>query len=177
MTSCTFVDRQHSILRMEPQSWTTHWERHDSRESLSQSEQALLLLADQGQEKSYAPYSKFKVGVAALLANGATIFGGNQENAAYPMCQCGEQVVLGACSAQHPGVAVLTIAITVSGPVPVPEPAAPCGSCRQIIYETELRGKRPITILLQGDAAGPVYRFDSIRDLLPFAFGPSWLSE
>ena len=42
-------------------------------------------------EQSYAPYSKFHVGAAALLADGTIVTGSNQENAAYPSGLCAER--------------------------------------------------------------------------------------
>lgn len=44
--------------------------------------------------QSYAPYSKFHVGAAALLADGTIVTGSNQENAAYPSGLCAERVTL-----------------------------------------------------------------------------------
>ena len=40
--------------------------------------------AFEASKKAYAPYSKFSVGAAALLANCTVVTGTNQENAAYP---------------------------------------------------------------------------------------------
>ena len=43
---------------------------------------------------SYSPYSKFKVGAAALLKDGTIITGTNVENASYGLSMCAERVCL-----------------------------------------------------------------------------------
>ena len=55
-----------------------------SYDELSNIEKNLIDLAKKASNKSYAPYSKFQVGAAALLENGEIVTGNNQENAAYP---------------------------------------------------------------------------------------------
>lgn len=135
----------------------------------------LLEEARRALQKSYSPYSKFKVAAALQLANGQLISGANQENAAYPMCLCAEQVALSAASSMYPGVPVLAMAIVVhSERHLVDRPAAPCGACRQVICETELRQQQPIALWLQG-AAGEVFHVNSGRDILPLSFDGSFL--
>ena len=51
---------------------------------LDESERLLLRSAKEAADRSYAPYSNFRVGVALLLSNGEIITGNNQENSAYP---------------------------------------------------------------------------------------------
>src|SRR5690554_7569445 len=53
-------------------------------EECSDIEKKLIEAAKNATLNSYAPYSEFHVGAAALLANGEIITGNNQENAAYP---------------------------------------------------------------------------------------------
>jgi cytidine deaminase len=48
------------------------------------------------------------------------------------------------------------------------EPASPCGSCRQVIIETETRFKQPVRILLYGTAY--TYVMDGIKELMPLSF-------
>ena len=67
------------------------------------------------------------------------------------------------------------LAITVKNLKQVIEhPAAPCGACRQIIYETERKNDTSIRIILQGET-GPVYIIEQGRDLLPLAFDETYL--
>jgi cytidine deaminase len=50
------------------------------------------------------------------------------------------------------------------------EPVKPCGSCRQVMMETEVRGKQLIRIILDGKKKIQV--FEGVSNLLPFAFKP-----
>jgi cytidine deaminase len=142
----------------------------ESINALPAADHALMQAARNALVNSYSPYSSFKVAAAALLANGEIITGTNQENASYPVGICAEGTVLSAVSAMFPGVAVKKIAVTVkSGHSLVSKPVAPCGICRQRIYEYEMRFNSDIEILMMGED-GEVYVVKSIKDLLPLAF-------
>ncbi len=139
-------------------------------EELSHEEQHLLELAIEATGRSYAPYSHFCVGAAVRLANGVEIMGCNQENAAFPAGLCAERTAIFAAGAQFPDVPVQMLAIaarTPSGELQ-DEPVAPCGTCRQVIIETETRFKQPIRILLYG--RNKIYIIDGISGLMPLSF-------
>lgn len=130
----------------------------------------LLRQAHEATDNSYAPYSKFRVGAAARLANGVVIKGNNIENAAYPSGLCAERVTLFAAQAQYPDVPVEALAITARSEITeVTEPVAPCGACRQVMVETEQRSGIPMRVICQGDT-GKVFVFDGIETLMPFIF-------
>lgn len=148
---------------------------YDTTEELAAADATLLQHAKAALVKSYSPYSKFQVGAAVRLANGAILSGANQENASYPMCLCAEQVTLATAASQYPGVAIEAIAITVhSGLKDITQPASPCGACRQVLCETELRHHQPIRMILQG-ASGPVFILKKASDLMPLSFDGSFL--
>ena len=128
-------------------------------EELTAEEQHLLELAIEATGRSYAPYSKFHVGAAVRLENGVEIIGCNQENAA-----------LFAAGAQYPDVPVKMLSIAARGTDGelLEEPVGPCGSCRQVIIESETRAGDPIRILLYGKKY--VYVIDGIRQLMPLTF-------
>ncbi len=63
-------------------------------EELTLEEQQLLQSAIEATERSYTPYSHFRVGAAVKLDNGIEITGSNQENAAYPSGLCAERTAL-----------------------------------------------------------------------------------
>ncbi|KGE86694.1 MAG: cytidine deaminase [Phaeodactylibacter xiamenensis] len=148
---------------------------YDSVDELSAADQTLLQSAGQAMDLAYAPYSNFKVGAAAQLSNGTIVQGANQENAAYPMCLCAERVALGNASLNYPEQKLEVIAIRVRNEnKAVPEPAAPCGSCRQAISEMEDRQQQPIRILMQGDDS-TVYEVESGQALLPVGFNRDFL--
>ena len=52
---------------------------------LTEEDRKLVDAACKATQRSYAPYSHFSVGAAALLENGVVVTGSNQENAAYPL--------------------------------------------------------------------------------------------
>ena len=136
--------------------------------------QQLIELAKQQTEKSYAPYSKFNVGAVVLLENGEVIGGNNQENAAYPSGLCAERVAMFYANAQHPDTKPIAIAIAAKNADGfLKTPISPCGSCRQVLLETELRYGEKIKIYLYGTEK--IYLINSIQDLLPFAFSQEQL--
>ncbi|MCC6723704.1 MAG: cytidine deaminase [Saprospiraceae bacterium] len=154
---------------------TTQYDSFDSLEELSENDRAVLLLAKKSLENSYSPYSNFKVGAAVLLRNGELMGGSNYENASYPLCICAEQTVLTTAANIYPGVAPLVIAIAIRNPAQVIDrPGLPCGACRQVICETEMKNNQPIRVVLQGET-GPIFVFENGRDLLPLAFDKTFL--
>jgi len=52
----------------------------------------------------------------------------------------------------------------------IKQTASPCGSCRQVISETEMRFDKPIRMVLVSKES--ILIFDSIEDLLPLSFKP-----
>ena len=139
-------------------------------DELSAEEQHLVNLAIEATNRSYAPYSNFHVGAAVRLENGEEIIGCNQENAAYPSGLCAERTALFSAGAQYPDVPVEMLAIAARGTDGelLSEPVSPCGSCRQVIIESETRAGHPIRILLYGRKC--VYVIDGIGKLMPLMF-------
>ena len=136
---------------------------------LTDEEQQLLTSAIEATERSYAPYSKFRVGAAVRLADGTIVKGSNQENAASPSGLCAERTALFAAGAQHPGVPIVSMAIAGGpGMTLCDEPATPCGSCRQVMAEYQMTGGRPISVIMTGARA--IWKFDSVDDVLPLIF-------
>ena len=139
-------------------------------DELSAEEQHLVNLAIEATNRSYAPYSNFHVGAAVRLENGEEIIGCNQENAAYPSGLCAERTALFSAGAQYPDVPVEMLAIAARGTDGelLSDPVSPCGSCRQVIIESETRAGHPIRILLYGRKC--VYVIDGIGKLMPLMF-------
>jgi cytidine deaminase len=137
---------------------------------LTDQERELVEQAKASTYNSYAPYSHFHVGAAILLKNGVIVPGCNQENAAFPSGLCAERSALFAAGAQYPDQPVLMLAIAVrdSKGEFLAEPASPCGSCRQVIIETETRFQQPVRILLYGTSH--TYVMDGIQQLMPLSF-------
>ncbi|MCS7035968.1 MAG: cytidine deaminase [Saprospiraceae bacterium] len=144
-------------------------------EALPPDDRQLLAAAVNALEKSYAPYSGFRVGAAARLSNGAVVSGANFENVAYPMCLCAERSTVAAALSQYPEARITTLAVTAASTKhPVTSPAMPCGACRQVLFEVEQKYGQPLRLILQGQA-GPIWVFERVSDLLPLAFGPEML--
>lgn len=145
-------------------------------DELSKLDQLLVQTAMEATTRSYAPYSRFSVGAAALLANGTVVTGTNQENAAYPSGLCAERTTLFYANSQYPDQAVVTLAIAARTEKDfIDSPIPPCGACRQVILETENRYGQPIRILLYGKKS--IYEVKSIGDLLPLSFDASAMEE
>lgn len=149
---------------------TSTLEEYASREELDMPDAELLKRADEAGQNAYAPYSVFHVGAALRLEDGTILTGNNQENVAYPSGLCAERVAVFYANAVHPDKAVTTLAVTcASEKFEVNRPLSPCGSCRQVLAETERRYGRPMRIILAG-ASGPVHIAASAGDLLPLSF-------
>jgi cytidine deaminase len=148
---------------------------YNNIDELEENERELVQVAVDQLSNAYAPYSLFHVGAAVRLENNVICPGSNQENASYPLCMCGERVALYNAAANFPGIAPLTLAITIHNEkMEIHKPVSPCGACRQVIAEHEFRYKRPIRILLKSD--GPqIIALSSVKDILPLGFDGSFL--
>lgn len=145
---------------------------------LCEEDRRLVEKAKEMTRTSHAPYSRFHVGAAVLLANGEVVGGSNQENAAFSAGTCAERSACFYAAARWPGVAFRKIAIAawtrLRRPVSVPDPAcfqadpiSPCGVCRQALLEYE-NAYGPIEVILYG--ADRTYVLPSVASLLPLCF-------
>lgn len=107
--------------------------------------------------RAYAPYSRVLVGACAVTDDGRLVRGCNVENASIGLTLCAECGLVSDLAASGGGRLVAISVVAGDG-----KPLAPCGRCRQILFEHGGGG-----LLLDGDD-GPV-RMDA---LLPGAFGP-----
>jgi cytidine deaminase len=138
---------------------------------LSPSDQELVHRAYEIAEKAYAPYSAFKVGAAVKLEDGSIVVGSNQENIAYPSGLCAERVALFYTGANFPHLKVKTVCVVAKGDLlPVEQLLSPCGACRQVMLETEIRQNDMYRVILVSQNERTIV-FESAKDLLPFAFG------
>ncbi len=111
-------------------------------------------------KNAHAPYSNFHVGSAILLTNGKIYTGCNVENASYGMTNCAERTAIFSAVAEL-GPRIETQAVAVLNDKGVA--CAPCGACRQVIFEFG----PDATIFFQG-ASGP--KEAHITELLPEGF-------
>ena len=144
-------------------------ESYNNITELPADEQELVKLAEEAAKNAYAKYSHFFVGAAVKLANGKIITGNNQENNAYPSGLCAERVALFYANAKYPDVPVIKMAIVaIYKDEILQEPVAPCGACRQVMLETEVRFDTPIRTILVGK--NKILAMNDIKSMLPLSF-------
>jgi cytidine deaminase len=121
----------------------------------------LRALARAAAERSYSPYSRFRVGAAVLLQDGSVFTGANIENASYRLTICAEHTAIAkAVNEAGPGVRIRAIAVDNLNDAA----SFPCGPCRQILLEFGT----PETWVFAPSDDGPADA--PLRELLPFGF-------
>ena len=146
-----------------------NYEEYSSIEEMDPKDQALVREAIEAQKGSYAPYSRFNVGAAVLLEDGTVVRGANQENAAYPSGLCAERTAMFAAGANHPGKAMVSLAIVGGfGHSVSPTPCSPCGACRQVMAEYQTLSGKPMSVIMFG--TDKAWKFSRVDDILPFIF-------
>ncbi|HYZ47920.1 MAG TPA: cytidine deaminase [Sphingomonas sp.] len=137
---------------------------------------ALIEAARQAARNAHAPYSRFGVGAALLLADGSVVTGCNFENASYGLSLCAETVALATANSQ--GRLRDVVEIGVVGGAIRPEgligltPVSPCGRCRQVLNEAAQLGGRDLLVHCAA-AQGQAVQSYRLSQLLPHAFGPA----
>jgi len=124
--------------------------------------EALRAAARDVMTRAYVPYSKFPVGVAALVDDGRIVVGCNVENASYPVGLCAECGLVSQLHASGGGRLVAFTCVDGQG-----NTLMPCGRCRQLLWEHG--GAR----LLVDSVSG----IKPMSEVLPDAFGPDDLTE
>ena len=112
--------------------------------------------------RAYAPYSRYKVGAAALVSDGRIVAGCNVENASYGVTLCAECALVGDLHMSGGGQLVAFICVNNDG-----QTIMPCGRCRQLLYEHAMP-----EMLLE-----TVSGIRTIDEVLPDAFGPRDLED
>jgi cytidine deaminase len=112
--------------------------------------------------KAYAPYSRFRVGAAALVDDGRVVVGCNVENAAYGVVLCAECGLVSSLHATGGGRLVAFTCVDQHGEV-----LMPCGRCRQLLWESG--GSELLVETVSG--------IRQMSEVLPDAFGPHDLKE
>ena len=124
-------------------------------ESLHQSAKEIM-------KKAYAPYSNFKVGVAALVDDGRIVVGCNSENASYGVGLCAECGLISSLTATGGGRLIAAVCVDGDGNY-----LSPCGRCRQLLFE---HGGNEM-LFMTPDGPKPM------SHMLPWAFGPEDLNK
>jgi cytidine deaminase len=116
-------------------------------------------LAIDAATRSYAPYSHVSVGAGAVCSSGDFVVGSNIENASYGLTLCAECSLISDL-VRRQGGRLLAVSIVAGDGKPI----APCGRCRQLLFE---HGGNDL-LLDAGDDQPPL----RLAELLPDAFGP-----
>lgn len=126
--------------------------------------QELIEKALEARERSYSPYSKFKVGAALLGENGKIYTGCNIENASYSPTNCAERTAF--FKAVSEGQKDFKAIAIVGGKEKKINFCAPCGVCRQVMAEFCDREKFRV-ILAKSETE---YKEYTLEELLPLSF-------
>lgn len=131
---------------------------------MDETAEKLLSAARECRERAFAPFSGFRVG-AAVEADDGTIFAGcNVESASYGLTMCAERVaIFSAVAAGRNRIKRISVVAESD------ELTAPCGACRQVIWE--FGGDIPVLIVNTNGES--VER--QMSELLPMAFDSSYL--
>jgi cytidine deaminase len=125
----------------------------------------LLRAAKDASHRAYAPYSHFYVGCAVRSVSGAIYSGCNVENESFPAGVCAERAAVAAAIAREgPQPEIMDILVYALGSDRQHTACAPCGICRQVIYECAPRATVGFFI-----ADGEYIEVGAV-DLLPHAF-------
>lgn len=124
---------------------------------------ALEQAAREVAEKAYCPYSHYRVGAALEADDGSVWAGCNVENASYSLTICAERSAL--VAAVSAGRRRFRRVVIVGGEG---RPAAPCGACRQMLFEFNPR-MEVVACTLDPEGERVSWRLD---ELLVGGFGP-----
>jgi cytidine deaminase len=145
------------------------YQEYESLSEMAPEDQQLIIEAGKAANHAYAPYSQFRVGAAVRLESGMIVRGSNVENAAFPSGICAERTAISGCVSNYPDDKPVAIAVTaINEDGLTPECISPCGNCRQVIAEEEMRTGKRIRIILSGKEKIQV--IESISLMLPLQF-------
>lgn len=120
--------------------------------------------AKKAMEKSYSPYSGFKVGAALLAKSGKVYTGCNVENASYAATVCAERTAFfKALSEGEREFEKIAVAGGKNGEIS--DFCLPCGVCRQVM--AEFCGNDFVIVMLGADDS---LNQKTLKELLPEPF-------
>jgi cytidine deaminase len=142
---------------------------YGSLNQLAPQDKIVAEAAVEAMKSAYAPYSNFHVGAAVMFEDGEIIKGSNQENAAYPSGICAERTAMFYANASRPDGIMTAIAVAgvLNGEL-ASDPATPCGACRQVMAQYQLKGGKPMAVILVGGSK--IWKFEKVDDILPLIF-------
>src|SRR3989344_2227386 len=133
--------------------------------------QRLLDEAEIVMETAYNPYSHFYVGAALLSIDRQIITGSNVENAAYGSTICAERAAILRANAMGIRIFEKIAIISKEEAFETIKVTGPCGSCRQMLYESAQISERNIEVIMSTTKKDKII-VATIEELLPLGFGP-----
>lgn len=164
-----FVTHLNIYQMLKTRNISFTYSEYEKPEEIDAGDQELISAAKTAAGNAYAPYSKFRVGAAVRLGSGMIISGSNVENAAFPSGICAERTALSSAVSLYPCDHPVAIAIAAMNDNGITaDNISPCGNCRQVMAEEEMRSGKPIRIIMAGSYNIRVV--DSVSHLLPLQF-------
>jgi len=139
--------------------------------SLSDIEKELLCEAEKVMENAYTPCSGFFVGAALLTKDNKIITGANVENAAYGSTICAERAAILRANAEGYRMYKAIAIIARGKDFDTKEVTSPCGSCRQMLYESSQVSENDLEVIMSTTKKDKII-ISTIKELLPLGFGP-----
>ncbi|MBK9164667.1 MAG: cytidine deaminase [Acidobacteria bacterium] len=131
---------------------------------MKHTKEELIAAAADVRTRAFAPYSNFRVGAAVETEGGEIYTGCNVESASYGLTMCAERVaIFSAVAAGHKRIKRISVVAESD------ELTAPCGACRQVIWE--FGGDIPVTLSNLNGKTETI----QMSELLPKAFDSTFL--
>ena len=127
----------------------------------------LILEAKKARERSYSPYSNYKVGAALLTKSGKIYHGCNIENAAYSPTNCAERTAFFRAIYEGEREFEKIAVVGALGDREPDETCAPCGVCRQVMME--FCDPETFRVVLSNGKDEQIEIL--LKDLVPYGFG------
>ena len=141
---------------------------------------ALIAAAREAARHAHAPYSRFAVGAALLLADGSIVTGCNFENASYGLSLCAETVALATANAQGKLADVVLLKNEDS-----PTWAPLINPYGQVVYQAQRGDVHTVLVggevvksegkLVAGDLKGVKAKLESTVSYLEKEVGDDWI--
>ena len=140
--------------------------QHVSFGDLDEVQKKLIVEAENVMTNAYNPYSNFYVGAALLSLDGRIISGTNVENAAYGSTICAERAAIVKANSVRIRTFEKLAIIARGATFNTTEVTAPCGSCRQMLFESSQVSERDLEVILSTTQKDKII-ITTISELLP----------
>lgn len=140
-------------------------------DKLKDYQKELIEKAESVMKNAYNLYSHFYVGAAVLFDSGSVYLGTFAENSSQGGTICAERAaILAANTAGERNIKAVAVIGGAEG-FDAEEPVAPCGMCRQFIYDFSQIADNDVEIICSNTKKDKIF-LTSISELLPVPFGP-----